>query len=41
MGNSIGLQIPYKLVEKLNIGEDSIVELTASSDTITIKKKQN
>ncbi|PZO12531.1 MAG: AbrB/MazE/SpoVT family DNA-binding domain-containing protein [Leptolyngbya foveolarum] len=40
-GNSIGLRIPYKLAEKLNIGEDSIVELTASLDTITIKKKQN
>lgn len=40
-GNSIGLRIPYRLAEQLMIGENSIVELVASKDTIVIKKKRD
>lgn len=38
-GNSIGFRIPYKIAEQIGIEEDSIVELTATEDGLTIKKK--
>ena len=38
-GNSIGLRIPYKIAEQIGIEENSIVELTADENGLTIKKK--
>jgi antitoxin MazE len=38
-GNSIGFRIPYKIAAQIGIEEDSIVELTATEDGLTIKKK--
>ncbi|MGD1899768.1 MAG: AbrB/MazE/SpoVT family DNA-binding domain-containing protein [Phormidesmis sp.] len=38
-GNSIGLRIPYKVAEQLGFEEGSIVELTMTTDGLTIKKK--
>lgn len=38
-GNSIGFRIPYKIAEQIGIEEDSIVELTATEEGLTIKKK--
>ena len=38
-GNSIGFRIPYKLAEQLGLSENSIVEVTAKDDVLTIKPK--
>ena len=38
-GNSIGFRIPYKVAEQIGIEENSIVELTMSEDSLTIRKK--
>lgn len=40
-GNSIGFPIPQKIVERLGIDENSIVELTESKDALIITKKEN
>lgn len=39
-GNSIGLRIPYRIAEQIGIEEDSIVELIATEEGFTIKKKR-
>lgn len=38
-GHSIGFRIPYKVAEQIGIEENSIVELTMSDDSLTIRKK--
>ncbi len=38
--DSIGLQIPHQIATALGIDESSVVELTATADTLTIRKKQ-
>jgi antitoxin MazE len=38
--DSIGLQIPPQIAIALGIDESSVVELTATEDTLTIRKKQ-
>jgi len=38
-GNSIGLRIPYKIAEVMGIDENSIVEIEAIGETLTLKKK--
>ena len=38
-GNSLGLRIPYKIAESFGLDENSILELTESNGTLTIKKK--
>lgn len=40
-GNSIGLRIPYKVAEQLGLEEDSFVELTMTTDGLSIKKKRS
>jgi antitoxin MazE len=39
-GNSIGLRIPKKLAESLNLDEHSIVEVTESKGALIITKKK-
>jgi antitoxin MazE len=40
-GNSIGLRIPHKVAESFGLDENSIVELTESTDALVIRKKRN
>lgn len=39
-GNSIGLRIPYQIAAALGIDETSVVELSTTENSLTIRKKQ-
>lgn len=38
-GNSLGLRIPHQIAESFGLDENSVLELTESNDTLTLKKK--
>jgi antitoxin MazE len=38
-GNSLGLRIPHKIAESFGLDENSVLELTESNGTLTLKKK--
>lgn len=39
-GNSVGLRIPNKIAQTMNLDENCTIELTQSGDSLIIKKKE-